>query len=342
MAIWPLSRRKLLRAWGALSDRISWQTSRRHSAAHYVTQRWDGGKPLAGARKIAVLVHFSTQKHFADYFVYLLRALDQAGFTTVVVSNSRKLDPAAIQAILPLCGRILQRKNIGYDFGAWRDGLSQTPEIAAAEQLLILNDSIFGPLQDLTSIIDRCAFDRADVWGMTDSYDMKYHLQSFFVLFGAKALRSEAFATFWQKMRYVSGKRVVIVKYEVGLSQALLKAGLKLKALYPYRRLSEAVLNRAMALQSNPQQALHPLLRDYFDHLLDGVNSGRPLNPTHYFWKYLIVEMRFPFIKRELLEKNPAGIPLLVNWRSAIEGASDYPVEMIEDYLQTAARNKIF
>jgi len=342
MALWPLSRRKLLRAWQALSDRMSWQAARRHLAPHYVTQRWEGEKPLAGAAKIAVLVHFSPQPFFADYFVYLLRALDQAGFTTVIVSNSPKLDPASLQSILPLCGRVLQRKNIGYDFGAWRDGILQTAEIAGAEQLLILNDSIFGPLQDLSGIIDRCRFDRTDVWGMTDSYDGKYHLQSFFILFGAKALRSAAFTKFWHGMRYVSSKRVVIFKYEIGLSQALLKAGLKLKALYPYRQLSEAVMNRAMANQGNGQSEFHPLLGDYFQHLLEGVNAGRPFNPTHYFWNYLILELRFPFVKRELLEKNPVGVPLLVQWRSAIEAISDYPVEMIEDYLQTAARNKIF
>ena len=342
MAFWSLIRRKSLRIWEVVSDRLSWQASLRHMASHYVTRRWEGGKPLSGATKIAILVHFSTQKYFADYFVYLLRALDQAGFTTVVVSNSRKLDPASVQSILPLCGRVLQRKNVGYDFGAWRDGISQTTEIAQAEQLLILNDSIFGPLQDITSVIDRCRFDRADVWGMTDSYSGKYHLQSFFVLFGAKALRSAAFAKFWRRMRYVGSKRVVIFKYEIGLSQALLKAGLKLKALYPYRRLSEALMERAMALQESEKPQSHPLLVAYFDELLDGVNAGRPLNPTHYFWNHLIVEMRFPFIKRELLEKNPAGIPLLVHWRSAIEAVSDYPVEMIEDYLQTAARNKIF
>ncbi|MDB5362592.1 MAG: polysaccharide biosynthesis protein-like protein [Rhodospirillales bacterium] len=336
--------RVMRRVWRALeishaavADRLSWYASWRHLRSNYVTARWEGGKPLANAPKIAVLVHFSTQKRFADYFLYLLRALDQAGFTTVVVSNSRKLDPESLQTVLPWCGRVLQRRNLGYDFGAWRDGILLTPEIGEAEQVLILNDSIFGPLQDLKEIIDQCQFDRTDVWGMTDSYDNKYHLQSFFVLFGAKALRSKAFTDFWRQMRYVGGKRVVIHKYEVGLSQAMLKAGLKLKALYPYRRLSAAVVDRAMA-----ETISHPLLDTYFDRLLEGVNLGRPLNPTHYFWEYLITELRFPFIKRELLEKNPAGIPLLVNWRSTIESTSDYPVELIEDYLQTAARNRVF
>jgi lipopolysaccharide biosynthesis protein len=342
MAIWSRSWSKLRRGYEAIAAPISWQTSRRHRRSHYVTGRWEGGKTLAGASKIAVMVHFSTQPYFADYFVYLLRALADAGFTTVVVSNARKLDPLSIQSILPLCGRVLQRKNAGYDFGAWRDGISQTPEIAEADQLLILNDSIFGPLQDLTTILKRCVFDRTDVWGMTDSYDGRYHLQSFFILFGAKALRSDAFAAFWRRMRYVSSKRLVIRKYEIGLSQTLLKSGLKLKALYPYRALSEAVLNRAMAVQNAGTPDTHPMLGEYFEHLLRGVNAGHPLNPTHYFWKYLIVELRFPFIKRELLEKNPAGIPLLVYWRSVIEGTSDYPVDLIEEYLQTASRNKIF
>jgi lipopolysaccharide biosynthesis protein len=168
---------------------------------------------------------------------------------------------------------------------------------------------------------------------MTDSYDGKYHLQSFFMLLGKTALASEAFAKFWRNMRYADSKRLVIVKYEIGFSQALLKGGLSLGALYPYRQLSESVLSHTLTTSDSGNPVFHPGLDEDFKYLRNRMKLGRPLNPTHYFWKYLIAELGFPFIKRELLEKNPVGIPFLISWRSVIERTSDYPVQLIEDYL---------
>ncbi|HEV2676084.1 MAG TPA: rhamnan synthesis F family protein [Aliidongia sp.] len=331
------------RVWQSLynpvADRVSWYTSWRHSKPDYVRQRWEGQSGIRPSGKIAVLVHFSTNGRFAGYFLYLLRALEEAGFSTVIVSNARQIDRDSLETVLPHCARVLHRDNIGYDFGAWRDGISLTPEIAGAEQLLLVNDSIFGPLQNIPEILGRCDFDKADIWGMTDSFSGKYHLQSYFVLVGSKALRSKIFTDFWQRLRYVSSKRVVIYKYEIGLSQAMLRGGLRLRALFPYRTLTKAVFDCALV---GPPKGVHPLRDEYFDRLFRSVNAGHPLNPTHYFWEYLITDLEFPFLKRELVEKNPAGVPLLSGWRSTIEQSSDYPVDLIEEYLQSTAKDRVF
>lgn len=331
------------RVWGfcyePIADRVSWHLSRRHFRSDYVKQRWEGSSPAKPSAKIAILVHFSTNGCFAGYFLYLLRALEAAGFSTVIVSNAPRIDPDSLQTVLPFCARLLHRDNIGYDFGAWRDGIMATAEIAEAEQLLLVNDSIFGPLQNLAEILQRCDFGEADIWGMTDSFGGKYHLQSYFVLLGAKALKSKAFAEFWRNLRYVASKRVVIYKYEIGFSQAMLKGGLSLRALFPYRDLTKAVLDCALA---GPAAGTHPLRDEYFERLFKSINAGHPLNPTHYFWEYLIADLQFPFLKRELVEKNPVLVPLLSGWRATIEQSSDYPVDLIEGYLQLAAKGVVF
>jgi hypothetical protein len=92
---------------------------------------------------------------------------------------------------------------------------------------------------------------------------------------------------------------------------------------------------------SHPEKALERLPPSFLT-CLRAANSGIPLNPTHHFWEYLITALDFPFLKRELVEKNPAGVPLVVNWRNALRQSTDFPIEMIEEYLQTAARNRVF
>lgn len=339
MNVWRVAKRVWESCYYPVADRVSWHTRWRHFRSNYVKQRWDGSSAIKSPAKIAILVHFSATGRFAGYFLYLLRALDAAGFSTIIVSNSPKIDRDSLQTVLPFCARVLHRHNVGYDFGAWRDGITLTPEIGDADQLLLVNDSIFGPLQNLGEILGRCDFRRADVWGMTDSFGGKYHLQSYFILLSSKALKSKAFVQFWKNLRYVANKRVVVNKYEIGFSQAMLKGGLSLRALFPYRDLTKAVLDRTLA---ETPAGVHPLREEYFDRLFKSIDAGRPLNPTHYFWEYLIVDLGFPFLKRELVEKNPVRVPLLSGWRATIEKTSDYPVDLIEGYLQLVAKDAVF
>jgi hypothetical protein len=309
---------------------------------HYIRRVRQGAVPLAEASRVAVLVHFNRQGRFLRYLCYLVRALEQAGFAVIIASNSRRIDEVTLRQVLPHCSAVIHRRNVGLDFGAWRDALTMIENITGLERLIILNDSIFGPLRDITTTLERCDFAAADVWGMTDSYDVRYHLQSYFLIFGRAALASDCFRDFWKRVRYVGHKRSVVLLYEVGLSQALLKAGLRVKALFPYNELVDAVFRQAVrqAVVGRPEG--HALGAAFFDTLLQNVNSGVPLNPTHHFWEYLIASRGFPFLKRELIERNPIAIPFVINWRNVLRQSTCFPLEVIDEYLQTAARNRVF
>ena len=50
-----------------------------------------------------------------------MRELKENGRDVVFVSNAGKLVPAAVSALREVCAGVILRKNIGYDFGAWRD-----------------------------------------------------------------------------------------------------------------------------------------------------------------------------------------------------------------------------
>ena len=323
----------------ATYDRLAWHSAFLRSRTPRIRRRWLGQQSLETARRVAVVVHYSSRGGFLRYFRYFVEQLGRAGFTVIIVSNSPKIEADGVAALLPHCALVLHRRNIGYDFGAWRDGILQIPDLAALDHLIITNDSIFGPLQDLDTVMARCNLERGDVWGITENFDTRYHLQSYFLLFHKPVLRAPKFQKFWRSMRYVENKRVVIYKYEIGLSQLLVKLGFRLRALHPYRALTEAVME--LSLKSTGKDT-HPLREGFLANMLQQINAGTPLNPTHYFWEYLVISLDCPFIKRDLLEKNPVGIPLLGNWRKAIAATSTYPVEYIEEYLQEASRNKVF
>ena len=112
---------------------------------------------------------------------------------------------------------------MGHDFASYRTGIEGL-DLARADELVVMNDSAVFPLVPLEKMfrdVDR----RADFWGITQGYAFRPHLQSYFVVYRGSALRSGAFSRFWGGVEALD-REAVIMQYEVGLSTALLEAGL--------------------------------------------------------------------------------------------------------------------
>jgi lipopolysaccharide biosynthesis protein len=307
-----------------------------------VIHTWTNGRKLG--RRVAVFVHFDAAGEVQPYLLPYLRALHAHGIDIVFVTNSGRLTAQARAVLEPLCAAILIRRNIGYDFGAMRDGLRHVdakPE--AIDLLLVLNDSVYGPLTDLAPMLDRIDFTVADVWGATESYQNRYHLQSFFIAVGPAALASKGWASFWKSVRPVRNKLWVILHYEVGMTREMLKHGLRCAALYPYReliaRIDPTPLIRNKREDPDDSDPFVINRKTHLMHLLYSASHRVPMNPTAELWRQLM-EVRFPFIKRELLRDNPARVIDLVDWRSVARQTYDVDFSAIEDDLQRVLRDR--
>ncbi len=306
---------------------------------NFVLQRYEGGRTLTGAARVAVFVHFDTRGRVHDFVVYYLQALRNAGFELVFVSNSPRLPSSAIADILPLCAAVLHRKNIGYDFGAYKDGLAALGDLSQYNEVLLANDSVYGPLFDLNDILSQCN-DSAAVWGMTDSWDRRYHLQSYFVLFKKAALVHPNMQAFWSSVIPAQSKTWIIRKYEIGLTQALMRGGLPCTALYKYRSATAAFIQPRLPSDMPAHRVMRDNQRKYITAITGTIEGGGPLNIMHHLWEQ-ILRMGCPFIKRELLAKNPMGVPTAHQWQKTIEAVSDYDTDLIVRHLEATLRNRV-
>jgi lipopolysaccharide biosynthesis protein len=308
--------------------------------ASYVRRRWPGALDLDGATRVAVFVHFDRQGIVHDFVLHYLAEIARAGFTTVFVSNAPRLEPESCDRLSPFCGAIVQRANVGMDFGAYKDGIGTLPRLDRLEALLLANDSVYGPFHDLGDVLGRMNLAEADVWGITDSWERRFHLQSYFLLFGRRALSHEAFAQFWSGVRYVQVKSWVIGHYEVGLTQRLVRGGLRCRALFPYRVAATSML--AALRRQAADEAVTPSERrqDFLASLVRAVEYGVPMNSSHFFWDHLIVRMGCPFLKRVLLRENPARIPGLISWQDVIQSATKYDTDLIARHLECTLRRR--
>ncbi|MDO9710898.1 rhamnan synthesis F family protein [Paracraurococcus lichenis] len=297
-----------------------------------------GGSP-PGPR-VVVFCHYDPAGRLAEHARRYLEALLAAGLSVVFVSNAGRLEAAAIDWLRPRCARVIIRRNIGFDFGAWRDAIALAELPAAGTRLLVLaNDSVYGPLRPLAPLLERMDFEAADVWAMTDSWQLRFHLQSYLVAFGPAALRHPVFGQFWAGVRDLRSKAAVVRRYEVGMTQTLLAAGLRCGALWPY-------VETLAAFHAGAEEAAAPLsdspllgaVRQAARQRILGAATQRvPMNPTAELWRPLL-QAGFPFLKRELLRRNPSRIPDLAAWIELARAVSPGDTEVILRDLRSSLR----
>jgi hypothetical protein len=292
---------------------------------------------------VALFVHFDKRGQVGDHVLAYVRTLYNNGFSVIFVSNSGRNRPDCLSALKPLCRAIVIRRNVGYDFGAIRDALELfgLPR-HNTQRLLIANDSVYGPLRSLEPMLARADFVKADLWGATDSWQHRYHLQSYFLLVGSKALAHPAWARFWHQVRPVSSKRWVVAHYEIGLTQKLLSAGLRCRALWPYCELVDQVVSEQLggepklAPQDDPMMQMRLLATR---RLRTAIAHRAPLNPTADLWRQLL-QAEFPFLKVELIRENPSGVPDVADWRYMVANIPGADSEVIERDLKQKIRNR--
>ena len=252
---------------------------------HQLIFSWPSGRAALGPR-VAVVAHYDGQGLLSASVRHYLSELAVNKFSVVFVSNSGSLSPDALQWLQSLCSAIIVRRNVGYDFGAWREAIEHLGlPIAGTEMLVLANDSVYGPIRPLSETFERIRLDKAPVWGLTESWQHGYHLQSYFLVFGTAVLQSQAWRQFWAQVRPAPSKHWLIRHYEVGLTQAMLQAGFACRAAWPYE-------------MGEPATA----------------RSKQLFNPTAHHWRDLL-SAGFPFIKRELLHRNPARIDI-TGWQT--------------------------
>lgn len=259
----------------------------------------------AGAgRRVCAFSHFDAGGRILGYVRHYLDALARQGFEIHFISTSPRLDPAERDRLEAAGVRTYVRDNHGRDFGSWQWGLREIPAFTEADTLLLANDSVFGPLYDPAELFAAMRAAPADVWGITDSPEVRWHLQSYFLCFSRRARESRAFREiFAQDFASFRDKRAIIDRGEIALTQALAAEALTARAYCPHERIAPA-----------PGRA-------------------RRFNPTYFAWDTLIIEQRCPFLKRELFQNYPNGRAGIAHWRAVVEGFTDYDSTLIDEYL---------
>jgi lipopolysaccharide biosynthesis protein len=232
-------------------------------------------------KRIGLYAHYDDRGQVKAYVLHHLRALREVCDAVWFISNA-ELTEAELSKATALCERAWTRENVGFDFAMWKESIERL-DLDAWDELALTNSSVLGPLWPLAESFAKMDRPPCDVWGMTDNFDTEWHLQSYFLVFRSRALKSEAFSRFWNAVDALKDKNAVIETYECGLARFFREAGFDVRALVAQETLAK------------------PLLWRFRRQKWQDSTLSRPL---------ALLDRRMPYVKVHLLRDNPGRVRL--------------------------------
>lgn len=255
-------------------------------------------------KRLLLYVHFNKFNDLSSHVEYQLTQMRPLFSKLVFISNSTLPNEKRDELIgKGLITDFIQRENSGFDFAAWRDGMSWVgfDDLKDYDSVTVMNDTCFGPLWDMKAVYDQFETDpNTDFWGMTNfraNKQFKEHLQSYYLSFSQRVVQSVTFQDFWMNVRNYTDVQDVIEHYETQVTTNLTDAGFKYKAVFN-------------TVDTDTTGMLHPDFSYY--------------NPT------AILKHKVPFIKVKTIDANQHITPYILD---EIERTSTYPVELIVSHM---------
>ncbi|MFW8593617.1 rhamnan synthesis F family protein [Cribrihabitans neustonicus] len=213
---------------------------------------------LPGGSRVAIYLVFPrdgllpSHKHALEY-------LRENGYAPLVVSNL-PVSGADAEYLKENAWRVIERPNVGYDFGGYRDGvLSLAEKLSGLERLVLLNDSSWFPLPgsrnwlkeaeglgvDYAAAATSLGIVRVkpsqyqSIQWTFDPTQRNFHYGSYAVSLGPALLRDKRFQRYWTNYPLTKEKNKVVRRGEIGLTRFVVKNGFSHAATYDILRLPD-------------------------------------------------------------------------------------------------------
>jgi lipopolysaccharide biosynthesis protein len=246
---------------------------------------------LGNLPRALIFAHFDPDGQVDPHVVYALQSYREYFDKIVFVSTAPLKDSAAIS---PFVDKMIRRPNVGFDFCSWKAGLRELDSPGDFFEVIFCNDSIYGPIFDLEQALLAPSIKDADFWGMSQSWQLRSHIQSYFFSMRYPLFRKRDGLLFWDGVRELPDKTAVIHAYELTMADWFRERGYNVKSVF-------------------------------------NADSAVTTNPTLLDWRQLLIA-GVPYVKVELLRTNPHGAneDEVFNYISKI---SKYSVQKIKDHI---------
>lgn len=224
----------------------------------------------ADGRRLLVYVVYDPRGDVEEYISYALRHLREHCERIVAVVNGAltELGRGRLEAV---ADDVIVRPNEGYDIWGYKCGLDAVGDgIAEFDEVVIANDTWFGPIQPFAPLFERMDGRPLHFWGMTDhvrvephpftnSGYLPYHLQSYWVAVRREMFLSEEWRRYWRELPEMNSYSDAVVKHEGVFTEHFTDLGFVGEVAYP--TLTDKVENHAVLYAEQLLEAGCPTLK---------------------------------------------------------------------------------
>lgn len=163
-------------------------------------------------KRAGIFLFYDPEGKVDDYILGCLGSLQQHMDYLLVVSNS-PLDETNRKRLESVSSEVMERKNVGYDVGAYRDGLRHLgwDHMGDYDELVLFNYTFFAPIHPWASLFERTDKWDTDFWGITEHDEvrphpflpklvMPRHIQSHWIAVRASLSATKDWRTYWEDM----------------------------------------------------------------------------------------------------------------------------------------------
>lgn len=169
-----------------------------------------------------------------DALVFYVRCLSKFG--DIVLCMDSDTPASELKKVRKYCVHAIGARHGEYDFGSYKRAYIWATEhlkLSDYDFLYMVNDSVYGPLCDMTPYFDRMESMPCDAFGMAQKrHRTRAHIQSWFIGLRASVFCTEWFDDFMHAITKLVSKTQITIEYEHGLSHMITNNGLKWCGLY--------------------------------------------------------------------------------------------------------------
>lgn len=235
-------------------------------------------------RRLLIYVVYDPRGDVEDYIPYALTHLREHCERIFVVVNG-KLTDRGRAALEPVADDIVVRANRGFDIWGYKEGLDAVGDaIADYDEVILANDTWFGPIQPFGPVFERMGKRPLHFWGMTDHVRVEphpftntgylpYHLQSYWVVVRREMAISDEWKSYWRDLPEMTSYSDAVVKHEGIFTEHFTELGFVGEVAFP--TLTDRVENHAVLYAEQLIESGCPTLKrrpffqwpPYLDHL---------------------------------------------------------------------------
>lgn len=274
------------------------------------------GRPM---KRLCIYLIYDKQNIIDRYIGCMLNELRTCTDYLVAVCNMTEIHCGAV-ILEQYADEIFYRENVGFDAGGFKEALCSLigwQRVLEYDELVLVNDSMFGPFKPMRCIFSEMDERPVDFWGLAKQgkrdkervHNYKEYIQSYFLVIRYDMLHDIRFRNYWENMPYYQEFWDVVFQYEEKFTAYFSELG------YTYDVLADM----------EPNDSRLNLANNYSQYA---------------FLSYELIKKRnFPFLKKQQLAYNTLSQQTQENLYQAIcyiDKETDYDVNLIwENIIRT-------